>query len=325
MIKPLISVIIPAYNAAQYLERCVDSVCRQTYAELDIILIDDGSTDGTGALCDRLRERDKRVRVIHQRNAGSGAARNAGLDAAYGQLVAMVDADDFVHPSFLQRLYDLMERFDTEIAMCRNDTVQDSVIPAQVAEGQEQDGVLDFAAYCALLYTVRETEMVALWNKLYKRAVWNGVRFPAGRAIDDAYVIWKLVYKAGGIAVTTTPLYYYFVSAQSAMRGEGKHLRAVDGLDAMEERLVFLEDNGYAFLAYRTEFCILLCILEIYVSLGGEACERELKHALSARYRTHARALRKRPEASWKTKLKLTAFQLYKPLFRRTSRSEQLF
>ena len=324
MILPLITVIIPVYNADKYLARCLDSVLAQTYSNIDVLVVNDGSTDGSAGICGEYEKKDMRVRVIHKDNGGSAEARNVALDNTRGEYIAWVDADDFVHPTFLEALYGLCITFNAEISMCRYDVVYDSTLPEVPGPSHEPDCLMDFAEYGAFLYSPREIEMVVLWNKLYKSGLWEGIRFPVGKHIDDGCITWKLVYNAEGISVSTKPLYYYFISPQSVMRGTGSSIRQMDGIEMMEERMDFLDSNGFAFLAFRTELSILLSILAVRAGLNSEEIKRHKKY-LTKCYAKHLGIIRRRPELSSKTCIKLTAYQLCPLLFRFTTKNKELF
>ena len=122
--KPLVSIIVPVYQVVDYVGVCVESLLRQTYKNLEILLVDDGSTDGSGEICDEYANRDNRIRVIHQENQGLSAARNTGLDQALGEYVAFVDSDDAVLPDFIETLYDLADRYQADIVACAYERVK---------------------------------------------------------------------------------------------------------------------------------------------------------------------------------------------------------
>ena len=173
---PLISVIVPVYKVENYLDCCVQSIVNQTYSNLEIILIDDGSPDASGAMCDAWAEKDSRIRVIHQQNAGGGAARNAGLDAARGERIAFVDSDDYIAPDCYQYLHTLLEE-GADIAECdfveteRNDAVF----------GTDAGEISFYTPLEAMRCHIRDTAFRQLiWNKLYRRETVGDIRFPVG-------------------------------------------------------------------------------------------------------------------------------------------------
>ncbi len=189
---PLISVLVPVYNAKDRLLACINSIRAQTWQNLEILLVDDGSTDGGGTICDDLAAADARIRVVHQENQGTWAARNLALELAKGDYISWVDDDDMVFPVFLQSLYEQMQQQDTKIAMCRFEDGVETSLPLQPKDAVEADCVMDFGQYANALQGIRELEMIALWNKLYKRELWEGVRFVTGSFVDDGYVVWKM-------------------------------------------------------------------------------------------------------------------------------------
>ena len=179
---PLISVIVPVYKVENYLDCCVQSIVNQTYSNLEIILIDDGSPDASGAMCDAWAEKDSRIRVIHQQNAGGGAARNAGLDAAWGERIAFVDSDDYIAPDCYQYLHTLLEE-GADIAECdfveteRNDAVF----------GTDAGEISFYTPLEAMRCHIRDTAFRQLiWNKLYRRETVGDIRFPIGTKIEAA-------------------------------------------------------------------------------------------------------------------------------------------
>ena len=165
---PLLTIIIPVYNTEKYLERCVESVRNQTYDNLEIILIDDGSTDASGGICDRLAEEDGRIVVLHKKNGGQSSARNMGLDIATGELIGFVDSDDYIVPDMYETLYNLMNEYEAEISCCN--------FEKRGLKGHEEynSDVLDEVSVFSReesLKTLLECKRIAyvVWNKLYKR------------------------------------------------------------------------------------------------------------------------------------------------------------
>ena len=194
---PLITVIVPVYNVEKYISKCVASLIEQTYPNFEIILVDDGSPDGCPAVCDRFASQYDNIRVIHQKNRGLSAARNAGIDAARGELLSFVDSDDFVEPVMLERLYELMDQTGTQIAC------------SGIAVGERIDGV--FSAEQALRCFMRELSNLTTcaWGKLYRAALFEDIRFPEGLIFEDFATIPLLVDRAGSIAHTGDILYHY--------------------------------------------------------------------------------------------------------------------
>ena len=174
---PLISVIVPVYKVEAYLDKCVSSVAEQTYNNLEIILVDDGSPDNSPAMCDAWAEKDNRIRVIHQKNAGSGASRNAALDIAQGEFIAFVDSDDYIAPDMYAHLFSLLEQ-GADIAECGYINVTDDAAVFQERGFNAQK----YTAEEAMHLHIQDTAFRQLiWNKLYRREVIGGIHFPKGK------------------------------------------------------------------------------------------------------------------------------------------------
>jgi glycosyltransferase involved in cell wall biosynthesis len=232
----LISVIIPVYNAEKYLARCVESILAQTHRELEAILVDDGSSDGSGALCDAFAARDPRVRVIHKANGGVSAARNDGIEAARGEFLAFCDNDDFYAPGMLARLLEMCMENGADIAQsaCVKGAAESLATPppgrVEVMTGRE---MLEVFYLRAGIY---------VWDKLYRREVWRDVRFPVGSYTDeDQWVVHRLLGAAGRVAVTREALYYHFIHPESVMN-RGFDTRWATG--AFDDRIAYARAEG---------------------------------------------------------------------------------
>ncbi len=257
--KPLISIIIPVYKAEQYLERCIDSVLNQTYKNLEIILVEDGSPDNSGKLCDNLALRDYRIKVIHKTNGGASESRNFGLDIANGVLIGFVDSDDYIHPSMFDLLYNSMIVNNTDIAICRyQNTYGDINYQKEEINKIETKSNIE-ALHKLFAYSC--IEYILPWNKLYKKHLFEEIRYPVGKIFEDEFTTYKLLYKANKISVIENRLYFYFQSPNSVMRSDFSEKNLLYS-DAMEERLTFFKQENQTSLyenAYR-RYCIwLLC------------------------------------------------------------------
>lgn len=208
--KPLISVIVPIYNVEQYLPRCIDSILKQTYRDLEIILVDDGATDRCGSICDSYKEKDCRVKVIHKSNGGLSDARNAGLDQMTGEYVTCIDSDDFVSPFFVENLWSALEENHCDIASSWFIEYHDGqVVPTSKAVDTQEVEVLAKNEYFErLLY--QDGVEVSAWGKLYKSSLYQNVRYPVGKLYEDIPTTYRLIEQANKIAVIPYIDYYYF-------------------------------------------------------------------------------------------------------------------
>lgn len=215
MENPLISVIVPVYNVEQYLQRCVESILKQNYKNIEIILIDDGSTDGSGALCDRYAQTDVRVKVIHKGNGGQSDARNIGMRKAQGTFVTFVDSDDYIAVDYIFYLYNILERNNTQISMCDclhfcNETIEESVIQKDITDVFDaQEGIF------RLLY--QKGIVTSIWGKLFCYTLFNEIQFPVGKIHEDVAVLYRLFDKASKIAYGNEKKYFYYHRMGSTM------------------------------------------------------------------------------------------------------------
>lgn len=226
-----ISVIVPVYNVAQYLPQCVDSILSQDYADLEVLLIDDGSTDASGEICDRYAAQDSRVRVIHQKNGGAAAAKNAGLRAASGDYLTFVDSDDYLEPN----AYGFLMKTFLETGA---DAVQGSfreVYRNSAEEQHIQEETLEGYAY--LLRFPKDFSCALLWNKLYQRAIFEGVFFEEGHKIDDEYFTYQGFLQPRKVVRIDRIVYNYRKRASSVMSSpESAERLVLDCLDSAAKR-----------------------------------------------------------------------------------------
>lgn len=279
---PKISVIVPVYKVEAYLNRCVDSILNQTFRDFEVILVDDGSPDRCGELCESYARRDGRVHVIHQKNGGLSAARNAGIDWVYAHsdspYLAFVDSDDYVAPEYLRRLYDAAETTGCRISVCGIQKTAGEPLPQTEAETPKVLSAEDY--YCS--ETIHGGVTMVAWNKLYDRALFASLRYPAGKLHEDEFTTYKAVYQAGKAAVLTAPMYGYFQNDAGIMRAKWDP-RRLHALEAVEEQIAFAEKESHPGLLRKA--------VEQYVY----TCDAQLIQAEeNPRYQTYVPILRKK-------------------------------
>lgn len=259
---PLISVIVPVYKAEPYLDRCIESIAGQTYDNLEILLVDDGSPDRSGIICDSWAEKDSRIRVIHKENAGSGAARNTALEQMRGELLAFVDSDDYIEPGMYQHLYELLE-MGADIAECGYvETTEDH---AQLGGGNRE--AVCYTPEEAMRLHIRDTEFRQLiWNKLYRREVAEGIRFPEGTKIDDEYYTYQLLGNAKMLVRSDWIGYAYRQQPNSVMH-EGFSIKRVQSLDAKRQRMAYLKQHMPQLESEAKEDLVMSCLFVMQGSL----------------------------------------------------------
>ncbi|MCC2126272.1 glycosyltransferase family 2 protein [Hominiventricola filiformis] len=294
MTTPLISVIVPVYRVEEYLERCVKSILFQTYKNLEVILVDDGSPDQCPAICDACAEKDARVKVIHQENKGLSGARNAGIDAAFGEYLAFVDSDDYVSPHFIEELYQLLKDTGCAIGQCRFSYVK--------GEGLVEEGDSAFCIYrgeslMEQLYGPEEkaTCFVVAWNKLYRAELFKetGIRYPEGRIHEDEATTYRLFHEAKKLAFLDRALYGYYTENGGSITSVFSAKR-LQWLTAHEERIAFFKKNGYEKLlpaAYRKlcDACITFYFRCTEQVKDAEELKKELRKRLET-YRANGAA-----------------------------------
>ena len=271
---PMISVIVPVYRVEQYLDKCVSSILSQTYDNLEVLLVDDGSPDGSGAICDRWAERDSRVRVFHQANAGGGAARNKALDNARGELIAFVDSDDYIAPDMFEYLYSLLQQ-GADIAECSFLETEDD----DACFGESSEPVRWYSAEEAMVCHIQDTIFQQLiWNKLYRREMVEGIRFPLGTKIDDEFFTYRLLGNANRLARSERVCYAYRQQASSVMHQQNP-VKKLEGLRAKCQRLEFLKSK-FPSLVEMAKIELMLACLYALQAFQGNTTESQKKEAV---------------------------------------------
>jgi len=229
----VISVIIPVYNVEKYLPECLDSVLSQDYTKFEIILIDDGSKDDSGRICDEYAAKDHRIQVIHQSNAGAGAAKNTGLRAATGEYLAFLDSDDYLEPGAYSHMMDLMEEYDADVVQCLLRYVfKNRMEIQQITAGRQVYSVLDYMRQFTTDWTC-----ALMTEKLFKRALYDGIFFEEGNVIDDEYFTYRGIMNAKTIVRDDRVVYNYRQRRSSVMNSPESGARILmNRMDFMDKR-----------------------------------------------------------------------------------------
>lgn len=235
-----ISVIIPVYNVSGYLERCIESVRKQTYANLEIILVDDGSTDKSGTICDSYISVDNRIKVVHKKNGGLSSARNAAIDVMTGEYMVCVDSDDYISNDYIEYLYNLLIDNDVDISMCQCKKVYSERDSLDIVTSNVE--VLDSEA--AIKYFLYQKKFTASAPcKLYKSCLFNSLRYPDGRYYEDMAVICQLLDSVSKIAIGNQQKYYY-VQRKDSIMSEDFNTKKMHRIEIAEE-IRFYINNKY--------------------------------------------------------------------------------
>lgn len=236
MEQPLISIIIPVYKVEKYLEKCIKSVLNQTYSNLQIILVDDGSPDNCGEICDKYANIDKRIEVIHKKNGGLSDARNVGLKAATGEYIGFVDSDDYVSKDMFQTLYNTLINTNSDVSICNFYTVVGGKnIVKNLDNGIEIYSKIDILKEILLDKKIQSYA----WNKLYKKELFKNIEYPVGKKYEDIGTTFYLLEKCDKIAVTGSPEYYYLTREDSIVNNATKET-VIDYIELISDRYDYI-------------------------------------------------------------------------------------
>ena len=276
-----ISVIVPIYNTQKYLEKCVNSILNQTYKNLEIILVNDGSKDCSGEIAERLAKKDSRIKVIHKVNGGLSSARNEGMRNATGEFVAFLDSDDCIIPDFYEYLYNLIKKYDASIAQGCFLRIQDDlidevneIIDKKNLEIKIEEKILTKNQALEVLYGIKEEpyiQEVVVWNKLYKKSVLNNILFPVGKLHEDEFTTHKILFNIDKIAISNRYIHGYMQTKNSIMRKEIQLNRVKDCLGASINAIEFFNNKNVNYL----ESKISLRYLENCIELSGKIEKEE--------------------------------------------------
>ncbi len=235
----LISIIIPIYNVEKYLKECLDSILGQTYKNLEIILVDDGSPDNCGNICDEYLKKDSRIKVIHKTNGGLSDARNHGINIATGEYICFVDSDDYIDKYYIEKLYMTIKKEGVKLAQCNILRVDDEKNILKKI-GYEKKVVKSGKNIIKEQYGVHVIENTVVWNKMYAIELFKDIRFPVGKIHEDEFTTYKILYNLDKVAIIDDYLYYYRENDDSIMK-QKFNIRNLDRLDAYKDKMYFFQ------------------------------------------------------------------------------------
>ncbi|MBE5947844.1 MAG: glycosyltransferase family 2 protein [Lachnospiraceae bacterium] len=273
----LISVLIPAYNVANYLARCIESVLAQTHKNLEIIIVNDGSTDGTAEICDKYAEQYENIRVLHQENLGLAETRNILLREASGKYICFVDSDDCIHPLYCEKLYRMIKDDGADLSKIATLKFQKE-IPQIDIDNYGKPIVCN--KYYPLEQMLTDYSWLTSWGKMYKKDLFQDITYPIGASHEDEFITYKLFYKCSKIVHSKIPLYFYYTNKNSIMNRKFNPSR-LSVLLALAERKVFFEKHNEEKLAQLTTLKLLsMCRRNYFLvkqELGNESVCRKIK------------------------------------------------
>lgn len=298
MIKDLITVVVPVYNVEDYLERCLESIGRQTYEKIEVILVNDGSIDRSGEICDKYAALKSNFRVVHQPNGGLSAARNTGIDEANGEFISFVDSDDFIANNFIEHLYNIQKIYKADISICQHQKFYSEQSLVNRYDKEKDDGILNITGGQALedlLY--RKSFTTSAWGKLYRIDLFDGIRFPLNRLFEDLSTTYKLLAKSKHVSISRCQLYFYFQRSKSIMHSSFSNEKLIL-LDISKEILTFVKENEPGCINAAQSRYFVSCI-QLFRLIPNEMIRKdvgkEIKNGIksfrcSVLFNTHAKA-----------------------------------
>jgi glycosyltransferase involved in cell wall biosynthesis len=268
----LVSVVVPVYNVEGYVERCLKSIIGQTYTNLEIIVVDDGSKDSSGQICDHIAATDERMTVIHQENRGLSGARNRGLETATGEYICFIDSDDYISDVFVELQLKCMKKSGADVVQGNSGEWVDSSV-------QDYQTIADkFTLYsgeemCHILMTSHSGYGVAQ-NKFYRRKLFKDIKFPEGKLHEDEFTVYRLFY-AGNVALIDAQVYYYQARREGSICNSPFTIRNMDAVEGIRERMFFFKEknNKRLFNDARLAYCNFILVWGGYV-LGSALPEK---------------------------------------------------
>lgn len=259
-----ISIIVPVYNVEKYLKRCIDSILLQTFKDFEIILVDDGSTDKSGSICDEYSMIDNRIKVIHKENGGLSSARNIGINLAKGKYIAFVDSDDYINERMYEILYKFIEETKADIAICNYKKVNDN-ISFNKKINYDEINIKKFNNIEALeqIYLMNGPQFIIACNKLYKREIFKNLKYPEGRIHEDEFIAHKLLYNSNLVIYINEELYYYYIRENSIMNSNFS-IKKFDAVYAYKDRVHFFRKISKKELQYKAEYFFIEYFFRYY-------------------------------------------------------------
>ena len=307
MENQLISIIVPIYNVEKYLKQCIESIISQTYRNIEIILVDDGSPDNCGKICDEYSQKDKRIIVIHKENGGLSDARNKGIDIAKGDYLTFIDSDDFVNIDYIEKLYNSIKLNNTKLAQCGISKVNEN---NEIIEKLNYDENYIKTSHEILneLYGKHLIENVVVWNKMYAKELFRNIRFPVGKIHEDEFTTYKIFYSVDRISLLSDCLYNYRQTNESII-GKKFNKKRLDLLEALEERIEFFKNNKEQELYIKTLKYYLENLRVYYVKVKKYIKDSlDIQKTIKVNYKKTYKKYAKQKDISIKNKLKSLLF-----------------
>lgn len=264
----LVSIIIPIYKVEKYLYRCINSILKQSFADYDLILVDDGSSDNCSCICDEYARKDSRIIVIHKLNGGLSDARNVGIDWSFVSSdcdwLTFIDSDDWVHTDYLKALYNVAIKSNCRVIVCGYQKISDEVkSEKKYSDEYTIVNVEDF--YCE-----GNLSFIVAWGKLYKKDLFENIRYPVNKLHEDEYVTYKILFSLNSVALNQDKLYFYFFNEDSITANWRP--KRLDSLEALRDQIDFFQENGFERAYNKSIINAAVNILNNYIRLNETEC-----------------------------------------------------
>ncbi|KXT76962.1 glycosyltransferase family 2 protein [Streptococcus sp. DD12] len=285
----LVTAIVPIYNVEKYLDACIQSLLAQTYPQLEILLVDDGATDASGALCEAWAQKDPRIRVLHKANGGLSDARNYGIARAKGDYLVFVDGDDRVKPTFIAELYQAISQQQADLALCSFELVDDSYQAYKDEILDAPDGLKDGHALLNRVLDDDGYKYVVAWNKIYRRDIFRQLLFEKGKTYEDEYMNFQLFWQYRKVVTLQTPLYQYVCRPDSITTSQMTPQKLWMKTQMQEERLAFYQDKDKSlYLKAAQVYCnwLVTCFKD-----SADLLDSKEKRCLQVRFRQVVKTL----------------------------------
>ena len=310
---PTISIIVPIYKVEPYLRRCVDSILDQTFSDFELILVDDGSPDNCGSICEEYAAKDERVKVIHKPNGGLSSARNAGLNMAQGDYIGFVDSDDYIESNMFEQLFRVAVQSDAQIVQCGVKIVAADLAVEAPIWGKTKPGKYDGTDFLKA-GKIKPWEVIVM-NKLYKKAMWEGIRFPEGYTQEDEFVAHHLYGRSRIVTCIADELYNYYQSPNSIMRSEFSVARLAI-FDAWSDRIAYLEEMRLEEGLDKLVYFYFDYLRYLYFRRDGNAELRSKLDEIRKNSQREFRIFLKCRTAKWTTKVATIFFRNCLPVYK---------
>ena len=269
---PLVSVIVPIYNVEKYLGRCVDSILAQSYEKMEIILVDDGSEDGSSQICDYYEEMDERIHVVHKENGGLSDARNAGIDICNGEYLLFIDSDDYIHSGMVGGMLEAAIKEDADIVEC-GALYEDEDSPKRSGKRKGTGLRKSFDHEQAVTNILDYRSRIMAWGKLYRADLFKSIRFPYGKLHEDEFIV-PFVVDLCSRYVYMDKQYYIYVQRKGSITNSAFNAKRLDILEAHEKRLAFFSDkyNGRYDIIIKYHFFVSCAFLKMAMGKQYKGC-----------------------------------------------------